>query len=172
MATNIINGFCILVLLLILFGLIGGAVYYALIKPQMLKANHKKAMKNQHLMFNQLKAGDFVWELNGSTIKTYIVKSVSYSFNKCTNECTRININAENINNEYDSRYIDIDISKSKSFKYNSYYTLYGEANSIASMTKTKRDREISNVSSATKEELIKEANKVIDRIEEFKKKL
>jgi hypothetical protein len=39
-------------------------------------------------------------------------------------------------------------------------------------MTKAKRDREISNVSSATKEELIKEANKVIDRIEEFKKKL
>ena len=172
MATNIINGFCILVLLLILFGFIGGAVYYALIKPQMLNTNRKNAMKNQRLMFNQIKKGDFVWELNGSTIKTYVVKSVGYSFNKCTNECTRININAENISNEYDSRYIDIDINKSKSFKYNSYYTLYGEANSIASMTKAKRDQEISNVSSATKEELIREANKVIDRIDEFKKKL
>jgi hypothetical protein len=86
--------------------------------------------------------------------------------------CASTTVNAKNINNEYDNRYIDIDIDKSKSFKYNSYYTLYGEANSIASMTKAKRDREISNVSSATKEELIKEANKVIDRIDEFKKKL
>ena len=172
MATNIINGFFILVLLLILIGFIGGAVYYALIKPQMLKANHKKAMKSQHLMFNQLKKGDFIWELVGQDIKTYVVKSVSYSFGKCTNECFKINISAVSINNEYDSRYIDIDISKSKSFKYNSYYALYGEANSIASMTKAKRDREISNVSSATKEELIKEANKVIDRLEEFKKNL
>jgi uncharacterized protein with PQ loop repeat len=172
MATNIINGIFILILFLTVIAFIGGVIYTFLIKPQTLKIKHKKAMKSQHLMFNQLKAGNFVWELNGSTIKTYIIESVGYSFNKYTNECTRININAKNINNEYDNRYIDIDIDKSKSFKYNSYYTLYGEANSIASMTKAKRDREISNVSSATKEELIKEANKVIDRIDEFKKKL
>lgn len=172
MATNIINGFFILVMLLIVIFFISGAIYFFLIKPQMLRLRHKKAMKNQRLMFNQIKTGDFIWELNGSSIKTYVVKSVSYSFNKHTNECTRINISAENMNNEYEIRYIDIDIDKSKSFKYNSYYTLYGEAHSIASMVKAKRGQEISNVSSATKEELIKEANKVIDRIDEFKKKL
>lgn len=172
MAGKIVIGFFLLAILLILVALICGAVYYALIKPQMINIGNKNAKKNQRLMFNQIKEGNFIWELNGSNIKTYIVTSVGYSFNKYTNECTRINISAVNINNEYDNRYIDIDIDKSKSFKYNSYYTLYGEVNSIASMTKAKRDQEISNVSSATKEELIREANKVIDRIEEFKKKL
>ena len=172
MVKNIINGIFILILFLIIIAFVGGIIYFFLIKPQTLKIKHKKAMKSQHLMFNQLKAGDFVWELNGSTIKTYVIESVGYSFNKYTNECTRINFNTVNINNEYDNRYIDIGIDKSKSFKYNSYYTLYGEVNSIASMTKAKRDQEISNVSTTSKEELIKEANKVIDRIDEFKKKL
>ena len=162
----------VLVTFLIVVAFVCGVIYVNAIAPRILKMKHKKAMINQHVMFNQLKAGDFVWELIGQTIKTYVVKNVGYSFNKYTNECTRINFSTVNINNEYDNRYIDIDIYKSKTFKYNSYYTLYGEANSIASMTKAKRDREISNVSSATKEELIKEANKVIDRIEEFKKKL
>ena len=162
----------VLVTFLIVVAFVCGVIYVNAIAPRILKMKHKKAMINQHVMFNQLKAGDFVWELIGQTIKTYVVTYVNYTFKKYTNECTRINISTVNINNEYDNRYIDIDIDKSKSFKYNSYYTLYGEASSIASMTKAKRDREISNVSSATKEELIKEANKVIDRIEEFKKKL
>ena len=123
-------------------------------------------------MFNQLKKGDFVWEVYGDNLTSYKVESISYGFGN-TNECRRMVIHTKSIKNEYDTRNISIDdINLSKSFKFGNYYTLFGEANSIATMTKNKRKEAIASVSVVSNDEITKEVNKVIERLNDFKKKL
>jgi len=149
-----------------------GIIYVIFISPITIKKKHKNACKNQHLMFNQLKKGDFVWEVYGDNLTSYKVESISYGFGN-TNECRRMVIHTKSIKNEYDTRNISIDdIKLSKSFKFGNYYTLFGEANSIATMTKNKRKEAIASVSVVSNDEITKEVNKVIERLNDFKKKL
>ena len=123
-------------------------------------------------MFNQLKKGDFVWGVYGDNLASYKVESISYGFDK-SNECRRMVINTRSIKNEYDTRNISIDdIKLSKSFKFGNYYTLFGEANSIATMTKNKRKESIASVSVVSNDEIAKEVNNVIERLNDFKKNL
>ena len=118
-------------------------------------------------MFNQLKKGNFVWEVYGDKIASYIVETITYGFDK-SNECHRMVIHTKSIKNEFDTRDISIDdIKLSKSFKFRNYYTLFGEANSIATMTKNKRKEAIASVSVVSNDEIAKEVNKVIERLKE-----
>ena len=54
MVMNFVLGFFLLATILVLVAAVCGSVFYALIKPQMLKKKLKKAMKSQHLMLDMV----------------------------------------------------------------------------------------------------------------------
>lgn len=131
------------------------------------KAKEKKARKEQHLMFNQLKKGNYVWESYKGEITTFIVTLVKPKFN-FENECKGLFIYLKNIDKEYLTRCIDIDLNKSKSFNYNCYYTLFGEADITAKAVKSKRDKESLKASSCTMDDIIKASEEVKERLEKI----
>jgi len=134
------------------------------------KAKEEKARKEQHLMFNQLKKGNYVWESNKGEITTFIVTLAKPIFND-KNECKGLYIYLKNIDCEYLSMGINIDLDKSKSFNYKNYYTLFGEADITAKAVKSKRDKESLKVSSYTMDDIIKASDEVKERLEKIIKK-
>ena len=134
--------------------------------PDLLREKkEKKARKEQHLMFIQLKKGDYVWEVVNDNIITRIVDAITYRFNS-SNECTGIFINTYRPDNSYDTRYIDINLKDSKAFKYQHYYTLYGEASVTAKVVKNKRDKEMSKAMEYTIDDIKNASDEVTKRLE------
>jgi len=134
--------------------------------PDLLREKkEKKARKEQHLMFIQLKKGDYVWEVVNDNIITRIVDTITYRFNS-SNECTGIFISTYIPDNSYDTRCIDIKLKDSKVFKYLHYYTLYGEASVTAKAVKNKRDKEISKAVEYTIDDIKNASDEVTKRLE------
>ena len=129
------------------------------------KLKEERAREKQHLMFNQLKKGDYVWEVVDDNIITRIVDTITYRFNS-SNECTGIFINTYRPHNSYDTRYIDIKLKDSKVFKYQHYYTLYGEASVTAKAVKNKRDKEMSKAVEYTIDDIKNASDEVTKRLE------
>ena len=118
-------------------------------------------------MFNQLKKGNYVWESYKGEITTFIVTLVKPIFNN-KNECKGLCIYLKNIDCEYLTRNINIDLNESKSFNYNYYYTLFGEADITAKAIKSKMDKESLKASSYTMDDIIKASEEVKERLEKI----
>lgn len=127
------------------------------------EGKEKIARKKQHLMFNQLKKGDFVWAIYEHKINAFVVTSVEYSFND--GKCKGLIIKCDGVKNDFVSSILSVPIEKAKTFKFNSYYALFEEANITVKSEKFKKDKEIEKVSSFTVDDIIKASEEVKERL-------
>lgn len=129
------------------------------------KIAYKTRAESQHLMFNQLKKGDFVWQIFNNELIHYMIEKVEYSFYD-NGSLHRINIQV----NACDTLHIRPE--EAKVFKYDKYYALYSEAKAAHNLITARRKQEINNVTSVSLEIVKEEADKAIKRIESLKKQL
>jgi len=130
------------------------------------KLNKRRAKANgpkQHLMFSQLKKGDFVWEVTGDKIRTLFVKGVDFIYGG-RNSVSSIHVNFYN-----DSDYLYIPAKNSKSFLHGKYHTIMGDAEATRRLNEIKRKKEVENLTTATIEEVKAQADIVIKNIERLK---
>ena len=128
----------------------------------------ENACQNQHLMFNQLSIGDYIWKIEDNYVKPYIIQDVGYSFNR-ENECDKIHFKIKGINTAVYTT--SININDARSFKYLRYYTLYNEAKLTLDSIMSKRKKEIENIKTSTPKELNDQVGEVIKRLENLKTK-
>jgi hypothetical protein len=118
--------------------------------------------KKKHLMLNQLKKGDYVWRVCADELKPLRVRKVCYDFKYGSNEIEYICIDLEDtynilrINPVYAKRFLFEDGTIK-------YYTIYEEAETVASLTKIKREREINRVTSVSVDEFSKILNSHVE---------
>lgn len=116
----------------------------------------------QHLMFNQLKKGDFVWLVNEDKLFRKIIKKVAYNFSGTDVITIKIYFHG------YDN-YLSIPSDKSKTYRFGNYYTIMGEAMANANYIKHKRQESIDGVRTSTDEDILKAVNDVINRTNKIK---
>ena len=135
------------------------------IKGILREISYKRNGMSQHIMFNQLKKGDFVWFVNGDELHYRFVKKVSYNFS---------GTDVTNIVIEFYGDYIGLKIKPedAKTYRYAWFYTLMGDAKAQANYVSLKRNESIKESQKVTPEEIIKEADLVMKRIEKIKKDL
>ena len=157
---------------LVLIAVIGGlliAAGHAIYEVIASKKNLKNAKENQRLMFNQLKKGDYVWEVSGEELKDYVVTYAGYYFD-INNICKEVRIYLQNLSEEYSTRDINIPVGDSQTYKHNNYYTVYNEASLLQKGIKLKRDKQRNAAKEVTNEKLIEETTKLIERLNKIKK--
>ena len=156
---------------LVLIATIGGmliAAGYAIYEVAANKKNLKNAKENQRLMFNQLKKGDYVWEVSGEELKDYVVTYAGYYFD-INNICKEVRISLQNLSEEYSTRDINIPVGDSQTYKRNNYYTIYNEASLLQKGIKLKRDKQRNAAKEVTNEKLVEETTKLIERLNKIK---
>lgn len=123
--------------------------------------------KKKHLMFNQLKKGDYVWRVCADELKPLRVRKVYYDFKYESNEIEYIGISLEDT-----YHILRINPEHAKSFMFEDgtikYYTIYEEADTIASLTRIKREREINRVTSVSVDEFSKKLNSHIESLKKL----
>ena len=146
-------------LLVGLYGVLQG------IKGILREISYKRNGMGQHVMFNQLKKGDFVWCVNGDELHYRFVKNVSYNF---------AGTDVTNIVIEFYGDYNDLKIKPedAKTYRYAWFYTLMGDAKAQADYVSLKRNESVKESQKVTPEEIIKGADFVMKRIEKIKKDL
>jgi hypothetical protein len=123
--------------------------------------------KKKHPMFNQLKKGDYVWRVCADELKPLRVRKVCYDFKYGSNEIEYICIDLEDtynilrINPVYAKRFLFEDGTIK-------YYTIYEEAETVASLTKIKREREINRVTSVSVDEFSKKLNSHVESLKKL----
>lgn len=133
------------------------------------KKKFKNAKENQRLMFNQLKKGDYVWEVSGEELKDYVVTYAGYYFDG-NNICKEVRISLQSLTNEWNTRDINIPVDDSQTYKRNNYYTVYNEASLLQKGIKLKRDKQRNAAKEVTNEKLVEETTKLIERLNKIKK--
>jgi len=129
------------------------------------EVNYKLNAANQHVMFNQLKKGDFIWCVDGDELHYRFIKEVEYLFYGTKIRQIRIHFRGG-----YDT--LEIEPENAKTYTYGSYYTLYGDAKAQADFIALKRQEAISISKEATAEDVIKATDAVTARIEKIKKNI
>lgn len=145
-----------------------GCIGYEIFNSNRKDKIYDNACQNQHLMFNQLSIGDYIWKIEDNYVKPYIIQDVGYSFNR-ENECDKIYFKIKGINTAVYTT--SININDARSFKYLSYYTLYNEAKLTLDSIMSKRKKEIENIKTSTPKELNDQVGEVIKRLENLKTK-
>lgn len=136
------------------------------LKEKIIDFKCKKHGASQHLTFGQLKKGDFVWEVDGEILRTYLIKSVDYNF-RYNNKLSKITIAFKN--NPY---VLKIDGENAKSFRYLDYFTLYGEALVTQKLNIVQRNEEIKKAKTVSIDELKKATDRVLKVLEDCEKML
>ena len=157
---------------LILITVIGGlliAAGYAFYKVTASKKNLKNAKENQRLMFNQLKKGDYVWGVSGEELENYVVTYAGYYFDR-NNICKEVRISLKSLTDDWNTKYINIPVDYSQTYKHNDYYTIYNEASLLQRGIKLKRDKQRNAAKEVTNEKLVEETTKLIERLNKIKK--
>jgi hypothetical protein len=129
---------------------------------------YKNACENQRLMFNQLKKGDYVWEVSGEELKNYVVIYAGYCFDR-NNICKEVRISLRSLTDEWNTRNINIPVDDSQTFKCHDYYTIYNEASLLQRGIKLKRDKQRNAAKEVTNEKLVEETTKLIERLNKIK---
>ena len=162
------DAFFLSLFLIFFFAIVAGNLHciYSFIAR---RAKLKNAKKEQRLMFNQLKEGDFVWHTYGEDLDTYVVTHAGHYFDR-DNTLKEIRISLKDISSDYSTRNLDIPVGNSQTFKHGDYYTIYNEANVIRTAIKRKRDKQRNVASKVSDEKLASEVNEVIKRLEKIKK--
>lgn len=125
----------------------------------------KKARDKQHLMFNQLKKGDYIWSLYDDTVKPFKVESINYKFSYYGGRLTEIEFKMG-----YDT--ITIPAEKSKSYQYHNRYTIFKAAKIESDLVKQKRQKQINDLKKVSNETIVNEVNKLIDNLKKIEKGL
>lgn len=144
---------------LISFIIVGSLAIYE--KRQDIKA------KKQHLMFNQLKKGDFIWRVSGDWMKRMEVSGVEYHFDK-HDIVDKIIIG---LSGEYHQLHMRPDDAKSFTFKElgYTYYTILEEAKLMTDLTEAKRKKAIENAQSVETNDVTKKLNQEIKALEKLR---
>ena len=129
---------------------------------------YKNACENQHLMFNQLKKGDYMWRVNEDKITAYKIIEVNYKFYHDSLHEIKFEIKSNECTWAFEH---EVDVKNAKSFKDGLYYLLYKEAKLSADACRRNKEKEIAKILQVTDEEIKAEADKVIERIEKIKEK-
>ena len=129
------------------------------------EVNYKLNAANQHVMFNQLKKGDFLWKVDGDRLTYRFIKEVEYIFYGTEIRQIRIHFHGG-----YDT--LDIEPEYAKTYTYHSYYALYGDAKAQADFIALKRQEAISNSKEVTADDILKATDAVTARIERIKKNI
>ena len=129
------------------------------------EVNYKLNAANQHLMFNQLKKGDFLWKVDGDRLTYRFIKDVEYVFYGTKIRQIRIHFHGGYYT-------LDIEPENAKTYTYHNYYTLYGDAKAQADFIALKRQEAISNSKEATADDVLKATDAVTARIEKIKKNI
>lgn len=147
------------VILLVSFIVVGIFAIYE--KRQDIKA------KKQHLMFNQLKKGDFVWRVSGNWMRRIKVSGVNYHFDK-HDIVDKIIIG---LDGEYHQLHMRPADAKSFTFKELSYtyYTILEEAKLMTDLTEAKRKKAIENAQSVDANDVTEKLNQEIKALEKLR---
>jgi len=132
------------------------------IKGLIREINYQLNGNKQHLMFNQLKKGDFVWLVNEDKLFRKIIKNVVYDFSGTDVIKIKLYFHGED-------KYLSVPSEKSKTYRFGNYYTIMGEAMANANYIKHKRQESIDGVRTSTDEDIIKAVNDVINRTNKIK---
>ena len=146
-----------------------GNILWGVYKKIKDKKKYQDACKNQRLMFNQLKKGDYVWEVSGEELKDYVVTYAGYYFDR-NNICKEVRISLQSLTNEWNTRDISIPVDDSQTYKRDNYYTIYNEASLLQRGIKLKRDKQRNAAKEVTNEKLVEETTKLIERLNKIKK--
>ena len=102
-----------LTLVLITFSpLLGFAIFFSF-REKYFQIAEVKHRNSQRLMFNQIKKGDVIWEVDKTNIIGYIVKDVDYVFNY-KNNLSKLTISFKN--NPFFT--LNVCAEEAKSFRY------------------------------------------------------
>jgi hypothetical protein len=144
---------------LISFIIVGSFTIYE--KRQDIKA------KKQHLMFNQLKKGDFIWKVSGDWMHRMEVSGVEYHFDG-HDIVDKIIIG---LSGEYHQLHMRPDDAKAFVFKElgYTYYTILEEAKLMADLTEVKRKKAIENAQSVDASDVTEKLNKEIKSLEKLR---
>ena len=125
---------------------------------------YQKNCDKQHLMFSQLKKGDYVWEVKGSTLIRHFIKEIEHKF---------IGNNLKEIKLYFRDGYtMNITPENAKTYKCGYKYTLMEEAKSVCTANRIARQKELDMLTNVSKEEIAKEVNAVIIRLNKLAKKI
>lgn len=166
-----VTGADIFVALVLVASIVGLLIIgcYAIYEVAASKKNLKNAKENQRLMFNQLKKGDYVWEVSGEELKDYVVTYAGHYFDR-NNICKEVRISLQSLTNEWNTRDINIPVDDSQTYKRDNYYTVYNEASLLQRGIKLKRDKQRNAAKEVTNEKLVEETTKLIERLNKIKK--
>lgn len=147
------------VVLLISFIMVGLFAIYD--KRQDIKA------KKQHLMFNQLKKGDFIWRVSGDWMRRIEVSGVEYHFDGHD----IVDMIIIGLSGEYHQLHMRPHDAKSFTFKELSYtyYTIYKEAKLMTDLTEAKRKKAIENAQSVDANDVTEKLNQEIKALEKLR---
>lgn len=143
--------------ILIIFSPIILPLIYCFIKHY----NYIKIRDKQHLMFCQMKKGDYVWRSFEGEVVNLEIKKINYHFiGKRLSSITFIT-----------NKRIDIDFSpfKFKSYKFGNYFALYSEAKACAEAYNFEREKQINSLKNVSGKELNGEIEKLIERLKTYK---
>ena len=100
---------------------------------------YKRACETQNLMFNQLEKGNFLWHY-GTNINGFEICDIDYHFDS-DNICRSFTIRMNLVKGEMSllSSTIDVEVEKSKTYKYGNYYSTFSKVK----MVKEERNNEI-----------------------------
>jgi hypothetical protein len=128
--------------------------------------------QNQYLMFNELKRGDYVWEImSDNTVASCKVDTVEYEFNY-KHELKSVRIELSHPWFPSIGRSIIIPAKDAKSYEYHGYYTLYKDAKIRNDAIKKKKESEITNFKTVTESDINNAIDDVIESLKNFEAKL
>ena len=147
-------------------------LWYITLRKKKLERGGVTKGQNQYLMFNELKKGDYVWEIMpDDTVASCKVDTVEYEFNY-KHELKSVEI--ELIHPWFPSigKSIIIPAKDAKSYEYHSYYTLYKDAKVRNDAIKKKKESEITNFKTVTESDINNAIDDVIESLKNFEEKL
>lgn len=123
--------------------------------------------KKQHLMFNQLKKGNFIWKVSGNWMRRIEVSGVEYHFDR-HDIVDKIIIG---LSGDYHKLHIRPDDAKSFTFKElgYTYYTILEEAKLMTGLTEAKRKKAIENAQSVDANDVTEKLNQEIKALEKLR---
>jgi hypothetical protein len=125
---------------------------------------YQKNCDKQHLMFSQLKKGDYVWEVQGATLIRHFIKKIEHKF--IGNHLKEIKLYFR------DGYTMEITPENAKTYKCGYKYTLMEEAKSVCAANRIARQKELDMLKNVSKEEIVKEVNAVIIRLNKIAEKI
>ena len=146
--------------------------WYVTLRKKKLERGAATKGQNQYLMFNELKRGDYVWEImSDDTVASCKVDTVEYEFNY-KHELKSVEIELNHPWFPSIGRSITIPAKDAKSYEYHGFYTLYKDAKVRNDAIKKKKESEITNFKTVTESDINNAVEEVIKNLRDFENKV